>query len=291
MAVRYAFLAVEDFPQVYKTFLEAFADYHLKVSDVTEQMLFNRAIKNGVDFGSSVGAFDGERMVGVTVIGIDRWGDVKSAYDIGTGIVPDYRGQGLANGMFEYVLPRLRGERVKKFVLEVLQVNEPAIRAYRKTGFEIAREFDCFQLERKKTGFSYDTEAIAELDVQPVGQDILESFDDHLEWRPSWENSFASIRRIPDEVELYGAFVNGECVGLIVYYPLLNWVMTLVVKRGLRRRGIASGLLMRLVNELDPCVESIRLNNVEHSDTGMRTLLEKLGFDMFVSQYEMEFDL
>ena len=68
MTLRYARLGRDDYPRVFRTFVEAFSDYALDMSYLTEQRLLNRWIKNGVDFGSSIGAFDGDRLIGFTML-------------------------------------------------------------------------------------------------------------------------------------------------------------------------------------------------------------------------------
>ncbi len=93
--------------QIHRTFQEAFSDYAVDMSSLTEERLRVRCVKNGVDWDASVGAFDGDRMVGFTLIGIDDWQGSLGAFDAATGIVPDYRGQRLAAAMFEHALPGL----------------------------------------------------------------------------------------------------------------------------------------------------------------------------------------
>jgi ribosomal protein S18 acetylase RimI-like enzyme len=284
MEVQYEFLSRDRFPDIHETFMEAFADYYVDFSGVTETMLYNRAIKNGVDFSLSVGAVAGGKMVGVTIVGRDRWKGTEAAYDIGTGIVPGYRGKGIAKRMFEFAVPELRSRGVEKFVLEVIQENEPAIKAYKGVGFNVTREFDCFTWKpRGAPHLSHD--------IRPVDRGVLSQLESHLDWRPSWENSFASIRRIPDEVLVYGAFVEDVCAGAIVYYPLINWITTLVVKREHRRRGVAKALLAHFAKNPPEGVDAVKLVNIDHSDTATLALLAAVGVEPVVQQFEMEMDL
>jgi ribosomal protein S18 acetylase RimI-like enzyme len=183
-------------------------------------------------------------------------------------------------------LPKLKGKGVKKFTLEVLKDNEPAIKAYRKAGFRIARELDCYELEFDSAGARRTTDITIEL--QPIGKSDLTAFVGSLDWQPSWENSFAAIRRIPDDVLLLGARSEEKLVGLLAYYPTLNWIMSAVVIRAYRRRGIATALLRHLLDQIWGRVESVKLLNVNASDRGMGAFLEKNGFQRYVSQYEME---
>jgi ribosomal protein S18 acetylase RimI-like enzyme len=291
MTCKFQYLKREQFDQIHQCFLEAFADYHLDMSYMTKESLFNRLIKNGIDFESSVGVFDDGKMVGFTMIGIDRWKIDLAAFDTGTGIIPAYRGHGIARKMFDYAIPKLKNQGVKKFLLEVLQVNKMAVKAYSKTGFNISREFDCFEIEVENFKFlPKENEVIT---LKPVTKEKLSFFSEHLDWQPSWENSFSSIQRIPDEVMLYGAFSDSQLIGLLVYYPGLKWIMSLLVIKSFRRQGVAGQLLAQCIKHLPGDVNTIKLVNVEHSDKGtaMKNLLIKHGFKLFVTQYEMEFDI
>ena len=289
MSCHCAFLSEDQFPQIAQTFDEAFADYYLKSTRKAEEWLYNRMVKNAVEFDYSVGAFDGDRMVGITLIGIDDWQGQMAAFDAGTGIVPDYRGQGLARQMFDFAVPKLRERGVTKFLLEVLQVNEPAIKAYERTGFSVTREFDCLGLERKT--FTPGKSCELEIEIKALPQGQVKNFHNFADWQPSWENSFATIARIPDDVLINGAFLGDECIGLIAYYPLLNWIMTLVVKPEHRRRGVAASLLSNFIENFNGEVPQINLVNVDRSDAGMLWFLKKMGFKLFTSQYEMELEL
>ncbi len=290
---RLAFLTGVPFSDIARAFNEAFADYYLRMGAQAEVWLRNRMIKNAVDADCSVGAFDGGKLVGFSLTGIDLWDGAPAAFDAATGIVPEYRRRGLAAQMFEFARPRLAQRRVERFLLEVLQVNEPAIKAYRKAGFRITREFDCFELDMEEgsgpVGGPAGTAAPpAGIELRPMEKSALTALVDQMDWRPSWENSPASIARIPDEVLAYGAWEGTRLGGAIVYYPLLNWIVSLVVRRDLRRRGIGAALLSRLRTGLPEGTPRVRLVNVLHEDRVMSAFLEAQGFRPFTSQYEME---
>ena len=286
MPLEYAFLKIEQLPRIFETFTLAFADYHLDMSSVSERIFTIRGVKNGVRYDCSVGVFDESRLIGVTLVGIDDWLGQPAAFDAGTGIIPDYRGRGIARKMFDFALPKLRDYGVKKFLLEVLQVNEPAIKVYKAVGFSITRELDCFELKLDEFKLGMETSGVFEL--KPIDKATALSLRDHLDWQPSWENRYAAFKIIPDALTMLGAFHSDRCVGTLVYSPLLNWIVNLVVDRDYRRRGVAANLLNEFVTRWRSDQDTIRLNNIDHSDTAMIRLLEKVGFHMFTSQYEME---
>jgi ribosomal protein S18 acetylase RimI-like enzyme len=289
MSYELRFLSKADLPEVYATFVEAFSDYAVDMRYNTEPGFGQRAVKNAVDFGSSVAAYDGGRMVGFTLVGVDDWRGTRCAFDAMTGIVKSHRGQGIAGQMFDTMLPKLKAAGIKEFWLEVLQSNAPAIKAYRRTGFRTVREFDCFQA--RPEALRADGHADGAIEVQAVERAELGRYADWLDWQPSWENSLAAIERIPDEVRLLGARCAGERAGLLVYYPTLSWIMGLAVARPYRRRGVANALLRALKARLGDDARLVKVIGVEHADGGMRRFLQQAGFEVYTSLYEMKMEL
>jgi ribosomal protein S18 acetylase RimI-like enzyme len=277
-----------DKAQVHRAFLEAFADYAMDASGTTEDRLLLRMRKNAVDYGLSPGLYDGDRLVGFTLIGIDSWGGRLSAYDAGTGIVPAFRNQGWARRMFEHALPSLRERGVRRFVLEVLQQNEPAIKAYKKSGFEVARELKCYAGQASELR---SLDAAPALEIRPITRADLAKLEPSIDRLPSFENRFSAVDAIPDAVRLAGAFVGGTCVGATAYAPPLNWLLTLVVDREHRRRGVGTALIARLAGTLPESVTRLSALNVDGTDAGTRAFFESLGFSHLVDQYEMLRDL
>ena len=289
MTIQYRHLSEEDFPAAHATMNEAFADYYVDMSYMTRERSWLRNLKSGVCYECSVGAWDNDRLVGLTYVGLDDWLGEPAAFDAGTGIIKAYRGQGIAPGMFEFVLPGLKARGVSRFLLEVLQPNSAAIRAYQKAGFEITREFACYDLPPE--AFSTGSLPDGDVEVRVIDKPAVQSFSGKADWQPSWENSFAGMQRIPDDLVRLGAYAGGRCIGMLVYYPLLQWIMCLLVEKDARRTGVASSLLRALMADL-PLPEGtdrVKINNIDHADTGMRAFFEKAGAHWVIDQYEMEY--
>jgi GNAT superfamily N-acetyltransferase len=270
------------FEDIHRAMTEAFADYLMDMSYMTREVLWRRATKKGVDLAMSQGAFQNGRLVGLTLVGLGTWAGEPAAFDACTGIVKAHRGHGLAGRLFDAALPALKRRGTTRFLLEVLQENAPAIRAYERTGFRISRALACY--EQVDTAFPGFSESCS---IRPVGRDLLESFAAELDWQPSWENSFEAIRAIPDEVLVFGAFDGAACVGVSVYYPTLRWVMSLVVRRGHRGRGIGKALLARALGCAGSGGRAVRVNNVDPSDLAMAAVFRRCGLREFTAQYEM----
>lgn len=287
--IEYKFLDNTDYSEIYSAFKLAFADYQVSMDYLTEDILRNRLIKNNVKYDFSVGAFADGQLVGFTLVGIDKRQGQLTAFDASTGIIKEYRGGGVARKMFDFMLPKLKEEKVEKFLLEVLRPNENAIKAYSRAGFSIVRELDCFEFYPAKYKNSNTTDL--NIEIKPVSREMIESFRGCLEWEPSWENSLNGIMSIKDGTLSLAAFLNGEAVGMLVYYPGLKWILQLIVKKGHRRCGIGTALLEELIKELPGGTERLCLHNVDESDKGMKKFLLSNGFHEIIGQYEMELNL
>jgi ribosomal protein S18 acetylase RimI-like enzyme len=272
---------------VHAAFTEAFADYAMSSMGLTEERLLLRMEKNAVDYDLSVGAYDGDRMVGFTLLGVDSWGGAMTAYDAGTGIVPAFRGQGLAQRMFDHALPALRDRGVERFSLEVLQQNEPAIRAYRKSGFEITRQLRSYAADAATLSRSPASADASTWDIRPIEARRFSLVVQDADWLPSFENRFSAVGRIPNDVALIGAFDGSRCVGAVAYSPPLRWLLALVVCRSHRRRGVGRTLLARVAARLPEGVTRLAVINVDASDEGMIAFVGALGFGPLVDQFEM----
>jgi len=281
-------LASVDESQVYRAFMEAFADYAMDVSGTKEDRMLLRMSKNNVDFDASPGAYDGDRLVGFTLIGIDKTDGILTAYDAGTGIIPDFRGQGLAKAMFDHALPEFEARGVKRFLLEVLQDNKPAIKAYQKSGFTVSRELRCFVAETESLR---NRSGSAGIDVRPTDAATFESLIPEADWTPSFENRFTAHLAIPDHVTFLGAYDGDDCVGAIAYCQALNWLLFLLVKHSHRRRGVGRSLLQHLTTTMPEDATKLPALNVDGHDTGMQAFFEATGFKHLIDQYEMTRDL
>lgn len=274
---------------IHETFKEAFADYQIDISYMTLEVMTRRFTKNGFRPDLSVGIFDKGELKGFTIVGTGIFKNSRTAYDIMTGLVKDYRGQGLANKMFDLIKTKMKTQAINKFCLEVLQENEAAIKAYEKTGFIKARKFNCYSLNLVELKQAKHIQTIVFIDHAKKSD--LDYFVKSLDWEPSWENHFESIKRIPDQVDIFVARSLNKNIGLLVYYPTIKWILGLVVDPAYRNKGVASSLLEYLVLNLSPEVEKIHLINVLEDDIGMNNFLIKSGFKEYTRQFEMQYEI
>ncbi len=280
-----AFLTDLSFECIQQALQAAFADYAVDMGYMTVPYLERRSRKNGVDLSLSPGVFVEGELVGFTLIGTGPWQGGLGAFDAGTGLAKAWRGQGLASKMFEFALPALRDRSIDTFVLEVLQENTPAIRAYEKAGFAITRELDC--LERATAEGLVPTPLPQGLRMVRADLGVLDRFEGEAEWPLSWECSYSAQRRLGAEVVLQSAFVGDEPVGLAAFCPALGWLMAVQVRPAWRHRGVASALLTRVLVDHATPGQRIRADNLDRRDPATQAFLARHGFALSVSQFEM----
>jgi hypothetical protein len=66
-----------------------------------------------------------------------------------------------------------------------------------------------------------------------------------------------------------------------------SWLMNVSLRPSHRRHGIATALLQRVVGDLAPKVEALKLINVDRSDAGMLSWAGAMGFESYALQFEM----
>lgn len=278
-----------DYKTIHTSFQNAFSDYLVDISYMTLDVLTKRFKKNGFQPSLSVGVFENEKLQGFTVVGSGYFFGKQSAFDIMTGLVKEYRGKGLANEMFDLILEKMKEHALKTFYLEVLQENKSAIKAYSKAGFKKTRGFDCYSLKVGNLREAKNIRSIVYIDE--ISLSDIDNYSHFLDWEPSWENHFESIKRIPDRVNIIIAKTLGKVVGLCIYYPTLKWILTFAVDPNHRRKGVASAMLEYIRDSLPVFVREIKLLNVQDDDLAMKKFLIASGFELITAQYEMEFEM
>jgi ribosomal protein S18 acetylase RimI-like enzyme len=277
----YRVLTAADFSSLYECFLEAFSDYQVDMQ-MSEQEFAQRLNRDGVQLEISAGAFDDERMIGFYMNALGDWQGKLTAYDAGTGIVPDYRGRSIGKDLFAFVVSRLKERAVSQYLLEVLTSNERAVSLYRKLGFVEVRRFAVLRSQQPlETG-----EDLPDVELRRIAKADWKLFQSFWDGHPSWQNSIAAIERVPNERMILGAHVAGNCVGYgIVFTPAAN-LMQLAVAPSHRRKGIGSRILRAL-----SAGETLKVNNIDEELKKTLAFFESNGFKVVLEQFEMSITL
>ena len=267
-----------DFDSLYECFLTAFSDYAVDMQMSREQFR-QRITRDGVSLTKSAGAFDGERMIGFCINGVGDWQGKSTAYDAGTGVIPGYRGRGVAKELFAFLELRLKDAGVIQYLLEVLTSNVPAATLYRKLGFIETRSLAVFRSQPQKGTKDVNETNITVRRVETADWPLYQSFWDGY---PSWQNSIDAIERVITDRSIIGAYENNECVGYgVVFMPSAN-LMQLAVSPSHRRKGVGSAILASLETS-----EPLKINNIDEKLQGSLAFYEANGYKQVLGQYEM----
>lgn len=132
-----------DFDELMDCFLIAFENYFIKMP--IDRNYYRERWKNAkVDLKLSYGMFYQEKLVGFIINAVDYRNGALTAFNTGTGVIPEYRGLKIVQAIYEYALPDLKRNGVENCSLEVITNNEIAILSYQSIGFEIIKKYKCY---------------------------------------------------------------------------------------------------------------------------------------------------
>lgn len=287
--MRYQYLTDTPIETIQKCMQDSFADYQVDMSYMTVDVMKHRnaICRNNPD--CSVGAFNDGKMIGFLNVGIDYINDELIAFDGGTGIVKEYRGRGIAGEMFAKSLDSLKKLGAQKFMLEVLQPNKSAIRAYEKEGFTISRSFKCYDLDIKN--FKPITQELGNIDIVNISVDELERYWHYIQYPVSWEHMYSGLKAIDNDIIIKAAFNEKHCIGFIIYDPVLCWITGIGIAPDYNYyEQVICILIDNLLKVINPTRPLISLNNIMENDR-LNEVLINLGFKNPIDQYEMIADI
>ena len=251
-------------------FAESFKDYFVPIpGDVSYWK--NRFYNARVDYSHSWGVFDNEKLVAFIVNAIDFEKGELTAYNTGTGVLYDYRGNKLVDKMYAYGKPHLKDLGVKRCSLEVIVENAPAIRVYTRIGFDIVRQLNCY---------SGKYSASRPISIKEIGlEDLdLESKDPIY----SWDNRKKTIARAEDMYKVYLVLDRDSPIGHFIINPLNGNIAQLESYHN---------SWSPIFNGISQVSDKIKMNNVDTARTGLIEFLKHSSLENTINQYEMEMGL
>ena len=288
MNLEYRTLEESAIHEIHQCFLDAFSDYIVDIR-TSEPMFREMNALRAVDYGLSVGAFVGKRMVGLTLNAKDQWNGKWTAYDAGTGVIPAFRGRGISRGMMQKVFELLTAQGFENYLLEVITRNEKALKLYQSLDFQITRRLECFVL-KGPLQLRVDQQNHAVRDVRPDEIPRLEeAFLAELKYGflPSWQTGRNTIRRRPDLYRLVASWEDGQCLGYGIIGAGRGGIAQLWVRRERRRQGLGSALLREVIAR-SPGQKTYSWVNVDERAGHTLSFLKTVGFTEQLAQFEME---
>lgn len=259
------------------TFNKAFENYFVPFK-LTPQLLSQRIHNSGIDLSHSIGAFENEKLVGFMLIAIDDWGDKRTAYNGGTGVIPEFRGQRLVKQMYDYAIPEFKKLGVEQLILEVICENEKAIKAYESVGMKIDRRLCCYSGEIKD-----DQRDTIDLKINITNKPNWTMYESIHDYTPSWDHIKQSVNRSEKSYKYVELYQKETLVGFAIINALNGAIPQFGISKDYRRQGLGSVLFKSLADIKSP----LKLNNIDSSYTPANEFLKHLGLHNPIDQFEM----
>lgn len=265
----------------FQAFSEAFKDYEMQLN---QQELLTMLTRRGFVPELSFAAFENNKIISFTFNGVGFFNGIKTAYDTGTGTIKEFRGKGFATKIFQHSIPFLKESGVTQYLLEVLQHNSKAISVYEKQGFKVAREFNYFT--QKTEGIKiYSKTTNPEFRLQTIDFSDVEKRTFFFDFNPSWQNSFESISRKPEDFIFLGVLKKQELLGYCILEPNSGDITQIAVHKKHRRKGIGT-LLLKEILKLNRH-HSLKVINSEINCESMNGFLNANSISLRGTQFEM----
>jgi len=264
--------------ELLEAFNLSFSDYVVPFC-LTKQQLEDKIKSDGIKLELSAGAFEDNQLIAFVLHGYDVVGNLKVAYNAGTGVIPAKRGNKLTARLYEYVLPILHNNAIDKVLLEVITTNQPAIATYEGIGFKVIREFNCFKgaINVAATREDFEIRALDAYDWH-----MLHSFWDV---KPSWQNSITAVEKLKPVTISIGLYENEKLSGYAIFNPATRRIHQLSVDKDHRKRGAGKQLLGYIAAHYGKDFSAI---NVDEASKDTLAFMTGTGMHTYIKQYEME---
>ena len=260
------------FDEIVNCFFLAFENYFVEFPK--DKALFkNRWDMAGINYGLSYGMFDNDKLVGFILHGVDHREHHLTAFNLATGVLPEYRGKKITQQIYEFALPELKQIGIAKCKLEVIQENKNAIKAYKSIGYNIIKSYKCFGGE-----IEIDSEVpfkLTELKIQDF--DFRAKTPQHTY---SWENQVETVSKgdfkcfqVLDDNQIESIFIINHKNGYLAQFDVL-----------IENKGVWK----RLFLAIHSISKKIKINNIDARLSTKIRQVKKFGLINTINQYEME---
>lgn len=267
-------LTESDLKGLYETFKSAFSDSVVKLQPTEaefEHRIFN---KLHVDGDISAGMFDGDSMVGFIMHASNIYQGIPTAYNGGTGVLPGFRNQRVAEQLYAYLIPKIQVKFLARILLEVVENNENAIKLYEKIGFTFKRRFLCYK-QLNPINHASELEVVEGTisDVDFNFMDFDSSFLDSEEHLNLGREKVLLVRK------------NDLVIGYLIFQPHLGRISQMAISRLYRQEGAGLALIAAAQHHT---ARPLTIMNIPEDEVGFDSFLKKCGFENQINQFEME---
>ncbi len=256
---------------------EAFLDYIIPMKMPYEYWI-SRWDAARIDYNLSFGYFDNGKLVGFVLHGIDQKEDKTSFFNMGTGVLPSHRGQRIVKQIYDICYHELLRSGCEQGLLEVIQSNNKAIKAYQSVGFALDLELISF----KGRSINYTHNFI----FSEVIPERLDRYLDYIEHRLAWEHTPQTIMYDKSQFTFYEMHKENSLLGFAIIKNLNLDVTIFGVKDGNWKKYGAA-----LFSEIQKRHSEYKIINIDSRDTELINFFEENKFKVLIKQFEMKLEM
>nr|WP_321353812.1 GNAT family N-acetyltransferase [uncultured Draconibacterium sp.] len=257
-------------------FNAAFADYLIKI-EMTAEKLQDKFDSENVSLKHSVGLFSEGKPAGFIFHALRDSASGKVAYNAATGVTPEFRGKNATVQLYEFILPKLAKSGVNEVVLEVIDKNTPAIKSYKKVGFSILQELECFQ------GYP----SISKPEDSFIVEDSAGEFtapEYFWDWQPTWQNTTQTVVK-SSNYKTWSIYHDKTQVAYLTGNPESGRIAQFAVDPAHRWKGLGTSLFYHFSGLASNTPMVI---NVADQSGQAQDFLKAIGMTPFLKQYKMK---
>ncbi|MEG9329106.1 GNAT family N-acetyltransferase [Salinimicrobium catena] len=267
-------LAALSTADIVECLLSAFSNYFVQLPQEVSYWE-DRFTAARVDLSLSFGMFDGDKLVGFIINGIDHHNGKLTAFNSGTGVLPAYRGKAIVDQLYEHAVPLFEKRGVEKCMLEVIQENERALKVYKRIGFNISRSLTAWKGNLVSDSSVYQLKKVSFQEVLDKGLYRAGLY--------SWDNMAEAVLLSEDNKTTY--LVSDKKGGLKGYFTIgANGMVAQIF-------AVEKKHLSEVVKSIAGVSPEVRFGNIPLERQDLIGDLQNLGFGNTVNQYEMEYHL
>jgi ribosomal protein S18 acetylase RimI-like enzyme len=265
-----------------------FAGYFVDMTLSFDSFL-TRISSDGIAPEHSFVAFIDEQPIGFVLNAFREERGKKLAWNGGTGVDPEFRGQGIAGRLLNAAIDLYQSQGVDLALLEAISSNAAAISLYRKFGYEVAEELTFLETNNKLDHFPESAD-YSVVDVEPNAVAELAFYRELSPWKDQWQ----SLMRVHGEACIVRDS-NQTAVGYGLFNKRFNGggkleSVALFQCEAAPEDSNAEDIVAHILNRAFLTVPGNyrrMTHNLRKSNRVVIELLTKAGFTTFVEQVHM----
>lgn len=255
-----------------------FEEYFIPIH-FTIDMFSNMVRKDGIDLVESRVLTADDQLCGVALISPRP--ALHTSRVAAMGIAREARGKGAGSWLMKKLIDNARERGDREMVLEVIEQNEPAVKLYRKYGFESMRRLVGYTRSGRDAE-EYEGSELHKVDLLKMGRLISQYGLPDLPWQLSGE-SVSQMHPPPHafrEGPAYVVISNPEAEHVVIW--------SLLVEPEARGKGLGTKMLKRVM--ADHAGKTWHVPAILPEELG--TAFERAGFEKEkLSQWQMRLEL